>query len=186
MNDENQKEEAKQKGSEEPSQTSQSLELESLRVSLKECQEKYVRLLAESENARKRLIKEGDEHMQFALERLIVEFLQPLDHFEKALKFAENMSEDVKNWAIGFEMILGQFKQVIAGYGVTPFDSLGKHFDPHLHEPVEVVEEAEYPDGTIIEEYLKGYRKGERIVRVARVKVSKKPSPKGPNLEEKK
>jgi len=150
--------------------------LESLELNLKECQEKYLRLLAESENTRKRMQKERQELTKYAMENLIVEFLHPLDSFEKALQFAESMSDEVRNWAIGFEMILGQFKQVLTNHGVLPFESISKPFDPHLHEAVEVVETTEHKSGTVVHEFLRGYRMGERIVRPARVKVAKAPN----------
>ena len=146
-----------------------------LEKNLKECQEKYLRLLADSENTRKRLQKERQEHTKYAVENVIVEFLHPLDSFEKALKFAESMSNEVKNWAVGFEMILGQFKQILSNHGVVTFESTSQHFDPHLHEAVEVVETQEYPPGTIVHEFLRGYRSGDRIIRPARVKVAKTP-----------
>lgn len=147
-----------------------------LEQSLKECQDKYLRLLAESENARKRMQKEREELTKYAIENVIAEFLHPMDSFEKALRFAENMSEEVKNWAIGFEMILAQFKQVLVNHGIVPFESEGKHFDPHLHEAVEVIETIEHPPGTIVAEFVRGYKMGERTVRPARVKVTKAPA----------
>lgn len=148
-------------------------QIESLQKNLQETQEKYLRLLAESENTRKRMQKEKQDNSRYAVDKVIVEFLQPLDSFEKALKYAESMSSDVKNWAFGFEMILSQFKQILADHGIVPFESEGKHFDPHKHEAVEVVESSEYPPGTVVHEFVKGYRSGERIVRPARVKVVK-------------
>lgn len=145
----------------------------SLEESLKECQDKYLRLLAESENARKRMQKERQELTKYAVENVIVEFLHPLDSFEKALKFAENNSDEIKRWAFGFEMILSQFKQVLVNHGITEFESLGKPFDPHYHEALEVVETNEFEPGIIIHEFSKGYKAGDRLVRVARVKVAK-------------
>ena len=146
-----------------------------LEESLKECQDKYLRLLAESENARKRMQKERQELMKYSVENAIAEFLQPLDSFEKALKFASQMSDDVKHWAIGFEMILGQFKQVLHHHGVVEYETVGQHFDPHLHEAVEVVENNEVPPGTVLSEFSRGYKVGDRPIKVARVKVSKSP-----------
>lgn len=146
-----------------------------LEKSLQECQDKYLRLLAESENTRKRMQKERQDLTKYAVENLIVDFLHPLDSFEKALQFAENMSEDVKNWAIGFEMILNQFKQALINHGVTDFESVGNGFDPHLHEAVEMVETTQYPPGKVVHEFLRGYRMGDRIIRPARVKVAKMP-----------
>lgn len=158
-----------------PEQTPEQIQLVHIEKELKECQEKYLRLLAESENARKRMQKERQETTRYAVENVIAEFLHPLDSFEKALKFAESGSEDVKNWAIGFEMILEQFKQVLSHHGVTTYDSLGKPFDPHFHEAVEVVETSDHPPETVVQEFLRGYRIGDRIIRHARVKVAKQP-----------
>ena len=76
---------------------------------------------------------------------------------ENALKFTQQMSDEVKHWAIGFQMILNQFKDVLSANGITPFSSEGKPFDPHLHEAIETVATADFPPGTVIEESLRGY-----------------------------
>lgn len=148
-------------------------EVEKLRETVREWEEKYLRSLAEAENLRKRLQRERQELMQFAIENLIIEFLQPLDSMESALQFASKMSDEVRTWAVGFEMILSQFKQVLTNHGIQPFDSEGKPFDPHLHEAVETVETEEERDGIVIQELTKGYTRNGRIVRVAKVKVTK-------------
>ncbi|MFC2049133.1 nucleotide exchange factor GrpE [Chlamydiota bacterium] len=152
--------------------------LASLQQELKECQEKYLRMLAEAENARKRMQKERQETTQYAIENLLAEFLHPIDSFEKALQFAESMSPEVKNWAVGFEMLLNQFKQVLGQHGVQEYHSVGKSFDPHLHEAVEMVASREYPPGVVVEEFVRGYKVGDRPIRVARVKVAKAPEEK--------
>lgn len=144
-----------------------------LENSLQECQDKYLRLLAESENTRKRMQKERNELTKYAVENVIAEFLNPFDSFETALKFAENSSPEVKHWAVGFEMILNQFKQMLSNHGVEEFHSEGKQFDPHFHEALEVVHTNDYAPGVIIAEFAKGYRIGDRVIRVARVKVAK-------------
>lgn len=148
-------------------------ELKSLQKELLEYKDKYLRLLADAENARKRLQKERQEMTRYAIEGLIVDFLRPLDNFENALRFAQEMSDEVKNWAFGFQMILAQFKDVLAQNGITPIDSLGKSFNPHDHEAIEMVESAEQSPGTIIEENVRGYKMGDRTIRAARVKVAK-------------
>ncbi|MCH9611304.1 MAG: Protein GrpE [Chlamydiales bacterium] len=140
---------------------------------LAECQEKYLRLLAESENVRKRMQKERQELTQYAVENVLCELLHPLDQFESALKFAETMSDEVRNWAVGFEMILQQLKSVLSNHGVSAYEVMGKPFDPHWHEAVEMVETEEHEPGIVVEECLRGYQVGERPIRVARVKVSK-------------
>ena len=148
-------------------------ELTKLEQELKAHQDKYLRLLAENENTRKRMSKEKTDMTKFAVQNVIAEFLGPLDNFEKALGFAENMSEEVKNWAMGFEMILGQFKDILGGHTVHPFKSVGEKFDPHRHEAVEVEERDDVEEGIVLEEFLQGYLAGNRVLRAARVKVSK-------------
>lgn len=153
------------------------LELDSLKKELADCKDKYLRVLAESENARKRLQKEKQETIQYAVQNVIVDFLNPIDHMENALKFAQQMSDEVKHWATGFQMILTQFKDVLSNNGVAPFASEGKPFDPHRHEAVETIETGDYAPNTVVEESLKGYVMGDKTIRPARVKVSKAPQP---------
>lgn len=139
--------------------------------------DKYLRTLAEQENMRKRIQKEKHEMVTFGIENAISEFLSAIDNFENALRFAENGSKEVKNWAIGFEMILSQFKEVLHNHGIVSFHSEGNSFDPQFHEAVEIVETTEHPDGTIMHEFSKGYKSSARTIRPARVKVAKHPHP---------
>jgi molecular chaperone GrpE len=143
-----------------------------------EYKEKYLRLLAEMDNTRKRMQKERQEMTRFAVDNVISEVLGPIDNLENALQFTQHMNEDVRNWAQGFLMILGQFKDVLANHGVTAFHSEGQKFDPQLHYAIETEETEEKPEGMVLKEYVKGYRSGERTVRAARVKVSVAPGTK--------
>lgn len=152
------------------------IELEELKHAAQDYKDKYLRILAESENARKRLIKEKQEMIQYSLQNIICEMLGPIDHMESALKHTENASEGVKQWSIGFQMILAQFKDVLLANNVHSFTSVGKAFDPHLHEAVEMVVTQEHPAGIVVEESVQGYKMGDRVIRPARVKVSKSPS----------
>ncbi len=135
--------------------------------------DKYLRLLAETENMRKRMQKEKQENTRFVLENILIEILGPIDNFENALQFANQMSDEVKNWAVGFQMILAQFKEIIAQNGAAPFVSEGQLFDAAKHEAVEMEETDLIPAGTVLKEFVKGYRCGDRIIRPARVKVAK-------------
>lgn len=150
-------------------------ELNKLKQEASECKDKYLRLLAESENMRKRLGKEKQEMTSYAIQQVIAEFLGPIDHMENALKHAEKMSPDVKHWSLGFEMILTQFKDVLANNGVQQIISKGTPFDPHCHEAVETEESQDTPPGYVIEEFIRGYKMDGKIIRPARVKVSKMP-----------
>src|SRR4029079_7122562 len=106
---------------------------------LQEYKDKYLRQLAESENFRKRMQKEKQELTQYAVQNLIIDFLNPIDHMENALKFTEQMSEEVKHWGIGFQMILNQFKEVLTNNNVRSFKSIGERFDPYRHEAIEAI-----------------------------------------------
>lgn len=150
---------------------------ELLQNELQECKDKYMRLLADSENARKRLQKEKQDMIRFSTENVISDFLTPMDNLENALHFAEKASEETANWAKGFHMILEQFKDILSNNGVTSFVSTGTFFDPHHHEAVEIETSDSLTDGLILQEYVKGYKSKDRIIRPARVKVAKKPAP---------
>jgi molecular chaperone GrpE len=156
-----------------PTTSINELQLNDLRRQAEEYKDKYFRLLAESENARKRLQKEKNDHTQYALSGVISDFLEPIDQFEMALKHTEKMSDEVKHWGIGFKMILSQFKDVLSNNGVFHFESQGKTFDPHYHEAIEVIHTDDHPAGTIVEETRRGYKMGDRTIRPARVKVAK-------------
>ena len=145
------------------------IERESLQKQANDYKDKYLRTLAESENIRKRMQKEKQEILRKAREEVILDFLHPLDNFENAVNFSDTMSEEVKNWAIGFQMILSQFKEALCQNSVKAMATEGKLFDPHLHEAVETLETEEVPAGTIIKEFLKGYVIGDRTLRPAKV-----------------
>lgn len=139
---------------------------------------KYLFAIAEMENMRKRMQKERYEMTKFGVEGAIGEFIPAMDSFENALRFVENASPEVKNWAMGFTMILSQFKEVLSHHGIHAFQSEGMIFDPSEHEAVEIVETLDHPDGTILQEFTRGYKSSQRTIRPARVKVAKRPEKK--------
>ena len=148
---------------------------EELRAEVQEYKDKYLRALAEIENSRKRLSREKVEAQSYAVQNIVVDLLQPIDHFEQALTHAEGAEGDVSTWAKGFAMILDQLRHVLADHGVSSYESINQPFDPHLHEAVETVERPDVPEGTVVFEFQKGYRIGGRTIRPARVQVSQAP-----------
>ncbi len=148
---------------------------------LKEYKEKYLRLLAEIDNTRKRMQKEKQEMTRFAVDNVIAEILGPIDSLENALQFTKALSDEMRNWAQGFLMILGQFKDVLANHGVTAFHSEGMPFNPQMHHAIETEVTTEKPEGTILKEYIKGYRSGDHTIRPASVKVAVAPDSKTKN-----
>ncbi len=162
------------------------IELEKLREEASDYKDKYQRSLAEAENSRKRLHKERQELIQYALQNMTIDFLTPIDNLEQALKFAQSANAEVKHWAIGFEMILNQFKEALESNGATYFPSQGLRFDPLKHEALEMVETTEFEPGIVVAESLRGYKMGERIIRPAKVKVAKAPEKKEDHKNEEK
>lgn len=135
--------------------------------------DKYFRLLADNENLRRRLQKDQHDRLRISMEKVILDLLHPLDSFEKALNMGgKAASDEVKNWAVGFKMILGQFEQWLEGQGVRPFNAEGQPFSPHLHEAVEKEESSNHPDGTILRVVQKGYKMNEKVLRPAKVVVA--------------
>lgn len=150
-------------------------ELAQLQQDLKEFRDKYLRLLADTENARKRLDRERSDIIKYAVQQLVVDLLNPLDHLEQALKASNGLSKEAQQWLFGFQMIATQFQDVLSHHGIQSYSSQGTLFDPDLHEAVEKVENEALPEGTIAQEFSKGYRLGDRIIRPAKVRVVTRP-----------
>lgn len=134
--------------------------------------DKYVRILAEFDNARKRNERERAELIKYAHEEVIIESLGVYEDLERSLEAAKKFSADA-NIIKGLELVVGKMRDLLKKYDVKPVDSLGKKFDPACHEALMQIVSAEHEDGVIVEEFQKGYVLGERVVRTAKVKVAK-------------
>ena len=135
----------------------------------------FLREKAELENFKKRLTKEKDDFVQFANERLLQELIQIEDNLERALEVPNATLESLKE---GVEMIQKQFSTFLKNQKVEPIEAIGKAFDPTLHEVLNQQESEEHEENTVIEEYSKGYTLNGRILRSAKVVISKKPAEK--------
>lgn len=139
-----------------------------------EFKDKYIRLVAEFDNARKRNERERIEFTKFANEGLIAQFLNILDDLERSVEAAKQNHQDYTAFLKGIEMVMAHVYDMLKKNDVKPMESVGKKFDPHCHEPLMQVESGEHEDGTVVEEFQKGYYLGDRVVRTAKVKVAKK------------
>ena len=137
-------------------------------------QDKLLRSAADFDNARKRLAKERDEFLKFALEDVIRDFLPILDHFEMAVAHIDPQDERMKALREGFLLIQKQLSSVLMERGLKKIETLGKPFDPHMHEAVGHIASSEKPEGTILEEVLAGYQLNGKLIRAAKVKISTK------------
>ncbi|MGM9552446.1 MAG: nucleotide exchange factor GrpE [Clostridia bacterium] len=139
---------------------SQNKELEALN-------DKYLRLVAEYDNFRKRTAKEKEAIFPEAKVSVVSAFLPVLDNLERALNNAgdDPIYEGVK-------MTLKQFNEVLKNIGVEVIEAVGKQFDPNLHNAVMHIEDEAFGENEIVEEFQKGYKIGDRIVRYSMVKVA--------------
>ena len=131
---------------------------------------KYVRERAEMENFRKRQERLGADRVQREKKALIHKVLGVMDNAERALAYQDTMDRQGLQQAL--RMLLWQMNEVMRGEGLTPVPSVGEVFDPYVHEAIEAVEDSDQPEGTVVEEVLKGYKLGDETLRPARVKVS--------------
>ncbi len=148
-------------------------EIDALKNQLAAEKDKYVRLLAEFDNARKRHARDREDLIKYAHEEVIVEDLKLYDDLERSVKaFKANSATDA-NLLKGLEMVFNNFKGLMDKYAVKPMECVGKPFDPNCHEVLMQQETTEYPDGVVIEAFEQGYTLGGRVVRTAKVKVAK-------------
>jgi molecular chaperone GrpE len=135
---------------------------------LKAEKDKYIRLLAEYDNYRKRSVKERGSICADVRSDTVMKFLPVYDNLVRAL---EQSTED-EAYRKGVEMIMAQFKEIIAELGVTEIATLGHKFDPTLHEAVIHEGDDTKGEGEIVQEFRKGFKLGDKVIRFAMVKVA--------------
>jgi molecular chaperone GrpE len=133
-----------------------------------ELKELLLRRQAEFDNFRKRTERERSEYLQYAGMELVRDMLPVLDDFDRALKTQCSSPDYVK----GVEMIYSRMYETLKKMGLEPIESVGKPFDPHVHQAVERVETKDAPDGTVLDEFQRGYQFKGKMLRPAMVKVA--------------
>ena len=136
--------------------------------------DQYIRLYAEFENARKRMERERLEFIKYANEGLITEFLSILDNLERSVEAAQARHEDYEAFLKGVQMIMAQIHEMLKKNDVKPIEASGLMFDPHLHEVLMQEETDGHEEGTVLDEFQKGYTLGDRVIRTSKVKVAQK------------
>jgi molecular chaperone GrpE len=131
------------------------------------------RLKAEFENYKKRQLKEQTQFLELAAQDLMGKLLPVLDNFELAVLAAEE-SKDFERLVKGIEMVYGEFMDVLHKEGVQLIESIGKAFDPQVHDAVMQVHSDEHEDNTIVDVLRQGYTLKGRVIRPAMVKVAKR------------
>ncbi len=138
---------------------------------LEELNDKYLRLLAEYDNFKKRTVKEKEAIYTDSVAGTVEQLLPVLDNFERALAA---FSEDDKSSEFykGFEMIYTQTNEIFTKLGVKAIEALGEEFNPEFHNAVMHVEDENAADNTIVEEFQKGYTYRDKVIRYSMVKVA--------------
>lgn len=141
-----------------------------------ELKDKYLRSLADSENARKRIRQQSEESVRIQREALLRELLPIIDDLERAVDAASGGGNG-KSIVEGVEMVLRSIHDLLRSQGVTQVSAIGQRFDPMRHEAVDQIESSTEEPNTIVREFNRGYLIGERVLRPARVTVAKVAEP---------
>jgi molecular chaperone GrpE len=128
-------------------------------------------LRADLENYKKRAAREREEYIKYANESFILEILNVYENLERALETARNKDDAM---ARGLEMIYSDLKAVLEKHGLKPIKAVGEKFDPYLHEAVLQSVDNDHEEDTVLEELQRGYTLDMKIIRYAKVKVSKR------------
>jgi len=136
-----------------------------------ECQDKMLRMAAELENFKKRMVRERDNALKYAGENLIKDLLPTIDNLGRALD--HEPGADVATFIEGVDMTMKGLLSTLEKSGLTSIESVGETFDPNLHEAMVMEASKEVPDQCIISEFERGYYYKDRLIRAAKVVVSK-------------
>ena len=145
--------------------------LEEARLKLEASEKKYLLLLADMENLRKRCMKDMESTRYNTMADTITPFLQVFDHFGMAVKASEQ-SDNLKMLLDGMKMIRSEFDKAFQELGVECIDAVGKDFDPNVHEAVSQEASETVPAGKVIRQWNCGYKTGSRLLKPAMVVVS--------------
>lgn len=152
-------------------------QVESLKAQLEDRTSQYMRIAADFDNFRKRTQKEKEDLEQQIKCSTIVDLLPVVDNFERARSHIKPQTDSEMNIHKSYQSVYKQLVESLKRLGVAPMRSEGKEFDPNLHEAVMREATDEYPEGAVVEELVRGYLLGDRVLRHAMVKVAAPPEP---------
>ena len=147
--------------------------LESMEQEGKENYDRLLRVSAEFENYQKRAAREMNDFRKFANESFVKAMLPVVDNLDRAIESSSNDKHTDRSMLEGVNMTLKEILKVFEQFNVKPFESLGKTFDPSLHQAVMQEETEAYPENSVVKELQKGYMMHDRLLRPAMVVVSK-------------
>jgi len=152
-------------------------EIERMAGQLVENRDKYVRLLADFDNFRRRAHKDRQDVIQYGHENLVKDLLSTVDNLDRAIEHAhQNDGGDLASLLQGVELVQRELYAVLAQHQVQVIEAEGSEFDPSLHEAMAHVQDDSAPPNTVIEVLQRGYQLRDRLLRPARVVVAKPPA----------
>ncbi|MBE7037317.1 MAG: nucleotide exchange factor GrpE [Ruminococcaceae bacterium] len=144
-------------------------ELDILKEEKNELNDRYLRLLAEYDNFKKRTLREKEAiYVDSALDTISL-LLPVIDNLQRAL---DSFTDKENDFYKGFEMVYKQTQEIFTKMGVSEIKALGEEFDPELHNAVMHIEDENVTENTIVEEFQKGYMYKEKVIRYSMVKVA--------------
>ena len=145
-------------------------EVERLKAELASEQDKYMRLFAEYDNFRRRSAKESERIYADAYSDAVTQILPIIDNLERATQYSKDDPDSAM--AKGIELTIKSCVEALNKMGVFEIEALGKQFDPNLHNAVMHVEDEAFGENEIAEVFMKGYIKGDKVIRFSMVKVA--------------
>jgi molecular chaperone GrpE len=153
-------------------------ELKRLETEVKELRESLARRQADFENYRKRMERERSETYNRVVADIATKLLPVLDNLKRALETEASVeaseSDEFRHFLSGVDLIHKQLNGVLDAFGVKPIMAEGEHFDPHLHEAVVTEATDDYEPDTVMQEIVRGFRLGDKLIRPSLVKVAVK------------
>ena len=148
-------------------------QLEAAQQASLEERERAIRAVAEMENLRRRAAQDVEKAHKFALEKFAAELLPVLDNLERAIELADKENDTLKPMIEGVELTLKSMQSGVAKFGLVALDPTNQPFDPNAHQAMSMVPSADVSPNTVIAVMQKGYELNGRVIRPARVMVSK-------------
>ena len=143
-------------------------QISKLKDELEDVKDRHTRLIAEFDNLKKRSAKERERLYNSIIGDIMSSLLPVIDNLEKATE-AESKDEEYKK---GIELVLKQFKDVLNANGVKEIEAVGQPFDPELHEAVSMIQDENFGEKVVAQEYRKGYMIGNKVIRHSMVVVA--------------
>lgn len=143
-------------------------QISKLKDELEDVKDRHTRLIAEFDNLKKRSAKEREGLYNSIIGDIMSSLLPVIDNLEKATE-AESKDEEYKK---GIELVLKQFKDVLNANGVKEIEAVGQPFDPELHEAVSMIQDENFGEKVVAQEYRKGYMIGNKVIRHSMVVVA--------------